>query len=60
MLTAQADIRTEHAARYLTRLCGHAGKMGGMAGRRLGAPGRKRAGSKLAGLGQMAGLRWIR
>jgi len=36
MLTAQADIRTEHAARYLTRLCGHAGKMGGMAGRRLG------------------------
>ena len=34
MLTAEADIRTEHAARYLARLCGHAGKMG--AGRRLG------------------------
>ena len=28
MLTAGADIRTEHAARYLARLCGHAGKMG--------------------------------
>jgi len=28
MLTAEADIRTEHAARYLARLCGHAGKMG--------------------------------
>jgi hypothetical protein len=27
MLTAEADIRTEHAARYLARLCGHAGKM---------------------------------
>ena len=36
MLTAEADIQTEHAARYLARLCGHAGKMGGMAGRRLG------------------------
>jgi hypothetical protein len=35
MLTAEADIRTEHAARYLTRLCGHAGKMG-TAGRRPG------------------------
>jgi hypothetical protein len=35
MLTAEADIRTEHAARYLARLCGHAGKMG-TAGRRLG------------------------
>jgi hypothetical protein len=35
MLTAQADIRTEHAATYLARLCGHAGKMG-TAGRRLG------------------------
>jgi len=28
MLTAEADIRTEHAARYLARLCGHAGQMG--------------------------------
>ena len=28
MLTAEADIRTGHAARYLARLCGHAGKMG--------------------------------
>ena len=35
MLTAEADIRTEHAARYLARLCGHAGKMR-TAGRRLG------------------------
>ena len=35
MLTAEADIRTEHAARYLARLCGHAGKMG-TAGRHLG------------------------
>jgi len=35
MLTAEADIRTEHAASYLARLCGHAGKMG-TAGRRLG------------------------
>ena len=35
MLTAEADIRTEHAARYLARLCGHAGKMGTVA-RRLG------------------------
>ncbi len=35
MLTAEADIRTEHAGRYLARLCGHAGKMG-TAGRRLG------------------------
>ena len=35
MLTAEADIRTEHAATYLARLCGHAGKMG-TAGRRLG------------------------
>ena len=35
MLTAEADIRTEHAARYLARLCGHAGKMA-TAGRRLG------------------------
>jgi hypothetical protein len=35
MLTAEADIRTEHAARYLARLCGHAGKMG-TAGQRLG------------------------
>jgi hypothetical protein len=36
MLTAEADIRTEHAARYLARLCGHAGKMGtaGHLGRR--------------------------
>jgi hypothetical protein len=28
MIAAEADIRTEHAARYLARLCGHAGKMG--------------------------------
>ena len=35
MLTAEADIRTEHAATYLARLCGHAGKMG-TAGRRVG------------------------
>jgi hypothetical protein len=34
MPTAEADIRTEHAARYLARLCGHAEKMG-TAGRRL-------------------------
>ena len=27
MVTAEADIRTEHAARYLARLCGHAGQM---------------------------------
>ena len=33
MVTAEADIRTEHAARYLARLCGHAGKMGAV-GRR--------------------------
>jgi hypothetical protein len=35
MLTAEADIKTEHAARYLERVCGHAGKMGA-AGHRLG------------------------
>jgi hypothetical protein len=35
MLTAEADIRTEYAARYLARLCGHVGKMG-TADRRLG------------------------
>jgi hypothetical protein len=35
MLTAEADIQTEHAARYLARLCGHAGKMGTV-GHRLG------------------------
>ena len=35
MLTAEADIRTEHAATYLARLCGHAGKMS-TAGRRMG------------------------
>ena len=35
MPTAEADIETEHAARYLARLCGHAGKMG-TAGRHLG------------------------
>ena len=35
MLTAEADIQTEHAARYLARLCGHAGKMG-TAGHRIG------------------------
>ena len=34
MLSAEADIQTENAARYLARLCGHAGKMGA-AGRRL-------------------------
>jgi hypothetical protein len=28
MLTAEADVQTEQAARYLARLCGHAGKMG--------------------------------
>jgi hypothetical protein len=28
MLTAEADIETDHAARYLARLCGHLGKMG--------------------------------
>jgi hypothetical protein len=28
MLTAEADIETEHAARYLARLCGHLGKLG--------------------------------
>jgi len=35
MLTTEADIQTEHAARYLERVCGHAGKMG-TAGHRLG------------------------
>jgi hypothetical protein len=35
MPTAEADITTEHAARYLARLCGHLGKMGA-AGHRLG------------------------
>ena len=35
MLTAETDIQTEHAARYLARLCGHAGKMG-TAGHRIG------------------------
>jgi hypothetical protein len=35
MLTADADVQTEHAARYLARVCGHAGKMG-TAGPRLG------------------------
>ena len=35
MLTTEADIQTEHAARYLERVCGHAGKMGA-AGHRLG------------------------
>ena len=34
MPTAEADIKTEHAARYLARLCGHLGKMGA-AGHRL-------------------------
>ncbi len=34
MPTAEADIRTGHAASYLTRLCGHAGKMS-QAGHRL-------------------------
>ena len=28
MMTAEADIETEHAASYLARLCGHLGKMG--------------------------------
>src|SRR6516164_7404237 len=46
MLSAEADIRTEHAARYLTRLCGHAGKMGAPRGR-LGhrPPSHARAGA---------------
>jgi hypothetical protein len=35
MLTAEADVQTEHADKYLARLCGHAGKMGA-AGPRLG------------------------
>jgi hypothetical protein len=35
MPIVEANIKTEHAARYLARLCGHAGKMG-TAGRRLG------------------------
>ena len=34
MPTAEADVQTEHAASYLARLCGHAGKMGA-AGQRL-------------------------
>ena len=34
MPAAEADIQTENAARYLARLCGHAGKMGA-AGHRL-------------------------
>ena len=37
MLTAEADIQTEHAVRYLERVCGHAGKMGAI-GHRLGHP----------------------
>jgi hypothetical protein len=43
MPNAEADIQTDHAARYLARLCGHAGKMG-TAGHRLGhrRPGRAR------------------
>jgi hypothetical protein len=43
MPNAEADIQTEHAARYLVRLCGHAGKMGA-AGHRPGhrRPGRAR------------------
>jgi len=28
VLTAEADIETEHAVRYLARLCGHLGKLG--------------------------------
>ena len=35
MPTAEAEIQTEHAARYLARLCGHAGKMGAGGHRRL-------------------------
>jgi hypothetical protein len=35
MLTAEADIQTEHAARYLARLCTHVGKMGAVGHRRL-------------------------
>ena len=35
MPTTEADIKTEHAASYLARLCGHVGKMG-TAGHRLG------------------------
>ena len=34
MPAAEADIRTDHAARYLARLCGHAAKMG-QSGHRL-------------------------
>ena len=33
MLTAEADVRTQHAAQYLARLCDHMGKMGGAAHR---------------------------
>jgi hypothetical protein len=47
MLTAEADIRTEHAAKYLARLCGHAGKMG-TAGRRLGHRPPSHAGGDIA------------
>jgi hypothetical protein len=35
MLTTEAAIQTEHAAWYLARLCGHAGKMS-TTGHRLG------------------------
>jgi len=45
MLTAEADIRTEHAATYLARLCGHAGKMGTV-GRRVGRGSRGHANIK--------------
>jgi len=38
MPTAEADITTEHAARYLTRLCGHLGKMGAVGPRRTHRP----------------------
>jgi hypothetical protein len=43
MLTAEADVQTEHAARYLSRLCGHADKMG-ITGQRLAHRPRSHAG----------------
>ena len=43
VLTTEADIQTEHAAGYLARLCGHAGKMGA-AGHRLGHRPRSHSG----------------
>ncbi len=43
MPAAETSIRTDHAAVYLTRLCGHAGKMSAAAGRLRHRP-RGRAG----------------